>query len=33
MTGGLMRSEFARDKFSQGFKDAGFVSILYSQVP
>ncbi|RAK93468.1 actin-like ATPase domain-containing protein [Aspergillus costaricaensis CBS 115574] len=33
MTGGLMRSKFAREAFSEGFKDAGFFRILCSEAP
>ncbi|PWY67316.1 hypothetical protein BO83DRAFT_401024 [Aspergillus eucalypticola CBS 122712] len=33
MTGGLMRSKFAREAFSEGFKDAGFSRILFSEAP
>ncbi|BCR97462.1 Hsp70 family protein [Aspergillus luchuensis] len=33
MTGGLMRSEYARETFSEGFKDAGFSRILFSEAP
>ncbi|GKZ27621.1 hypothetical protein AbraIFM66951_005666 [Aspergillus brasiliensis] len=33
MTGGLMRSKFAQDKFSQGFKDAGSAKIRFSEEP
>ncbi|RAH60954.1 actin-like ATPase domain-containing protein [Aspergillus piperis CBS 112811] len=33
MTGGLMRSKFAREAFSEGLKDAGFSRILFSEAP
>lgn len=32
MTGGLMRSKFAREAFSEGFKDAGFSRIFQDLV-